>query len=95
MRIEYYQDMLDNGFYVAFSGVDDFYIEGKSWYKEQHFNHDGLIIGYNDENKTFSIVAHRWIFTAFETSQACFVEAMTVLCDKRLVWWSSRGKGRR
>lgn len=76
--------MLDDGFYVAFSGVDDYYIKGKSWYKEQHFNHDGLILGYDDEKETFSIAAYdqRWIFTLFETPQACFVEAMTTMCDK-------------
>lgn len=76
--------MLDDGFYVAFSGVDDYYIKGKSWYKEQHFNHDGLILGYDDEKETFSIAAYdqRWIFTVFETPQACFVEAMTTMCDK-------------
>lgn len=76
--------MLDDGFYVAFSGVDDFYIMGKSWYKTRHFNHDGLIIGYDDDNGTLSIAAYNqcWIFTVFETPQECFVEAMTELCDK-------------
>ena len=76
--------MIDDGFYVAFSGVDDYYIKGKSWYKEQHFNHDGLIIGYDDENETLSIAAYdqRWIFTVFETPQKCFVEAIAALCDK-------------
>ena len=43
--------MIDSGFYVAFSGVDDYYVKGKSWYKEKHFNHDGLIIGYNEKNE--------------------------------------------
>ena len=76
--------MIDDGFYVAFSGVDDYYVKGKSWYKEEHFNHDGLIVGYDDESGTLSIAAYdqRWIFTVFETPQECFVEAMTVLCDK-------------
>lgn len=76
--------MIDDGFYVAFSGVDDYYVKGKSWYKEEHFNHDGLIVGYDDENGTLSIAAYdqRWIFTVFETPQECFIEAMTVLCDK-------------
>lgn len=59
--------MIDDGFYVAFSGVDDYYVKGKSWYKEEHFNHDGLIIGYDDENGTLSIAAYdqRWIFTVY------------------------------
>lgn len=76
--------MLDDGFYVAFNGVDDYYIKGKSWYKEQHANHDGLIVGYDDENGTLSIAAYnqRWIFTVFETPEECFVEAMNALCDK-------------
>ena len=34
--------MIDDGFYVAFSGVDDYYVKGKSWYKEEHFNHDEI-----------------------------------------------------
>lgn len=76
--------MIDEGFYVAFSGVDDYYVKGKSWYKEQHFNHDGLITGYDDENGTLSIAAYdqRWVFTVFETPQESFIEAMTFFCDK-------------
>lgn len=76
--------MLDDGFYVAFGGVDDYYVKGKSWYRERHFNHDGLIIGYDDERETFTIAAYdqRWIFNVFETPQAGFAEAITVPCDK-------------
>ncbi len=76
--------MLDDGFYVAFNGVDDFYVKGKSWYREQHFDHDGLIVGYDDENETLSIAAYdqRWIFTVFDTPQDCFVEGLLALCEK-------------
>lgn len=76
--------MIDDGFYVEFCGVDDYYVKGKSWYKEQHFNHDGLIIGYDDENGTLFIAAYdkRWMFTVFETPQECFMEGMNVLCNK-------------
>ena len=82
--VELIKTMLDDGYYVAFSGVDDYYVKGKSWYQEQHFNHDGLIVGYDDENETFAIAAYdqRWIFTVFNTPQKCFVQGLNVLCDK-------------
>lgn len=66
--------MLDKGCYVAYSGVDDYYIKGKSWYKERHFKHDGLICGYNQEDKTFCIYAYdsNWVYKKFWTPQKGF-----------------------
>lgn len=46
------RELIDNGFYIVFENVDDYYVEGKTWYKERHFNHDGLICGYDQNNKT-------------------------------------------
>ena len=82
--LELIKTMLDDGYYVAFSGVDDYYVKGKSWYREQHFNHDGLIIGYDDDNGTLAIAAYdqRWIFTVFNTPQECFMEGLQALCEK-------------
>lgn len=66
--------MLDNGFYVAFGDIDDYYIKGKSWYHERHFPHDGLICGYDQENKTYCIYAYdsNWIYRKFWTPQKAF-----------------------
>lgn len=68
------RELLDNGFYVAFCGVDDYYIKGKSWYKERHFNHDGLICGYDQNDKTYCIYAYdsNWIYQKFWTPQKDF-----------------------
>ena len=68
------RQMLDKGFYVAFGGVDDFYVKGKSWYKERHFSHDGLICGYDQGNKTYCIYAYdsNWIHQKFWTPQKDF-----------------------
>ena len=68
------RQMLDEGYYVAFNGVDDYYVQGKSFYKERHFLHDGLICGYNQENKTFCIYAYdqNWILQKFWTPQVSF-----------------------
>lgn len=76
--------MLDEGYYIDFCGADDYYIKGKSWYKQRHFDHDGLIIGYDDEKKTLTLAAYdqRWLFNVFETPQVGFVKAMQVLCNK-------------
>ncbi len=68
------RELLNHGYYVAFEGVDDYYVQGKSWYKEQHFNHDGLICGYNQEDKTYCIYAYdsKWVYQKFWTPQKAF-----------------------
>lgn len=65
---------LDNGYYAAYRGVDDYYIKGKSWYHERHFKHDGLICGYDQGNGSYTIYAYdqSWVYRAFQTSQRAF-----------------------
>ena len=65
---------INNGYYVFFWGIDDYYIEGKTWYKQRHFNHDGLIYGYNQKEKTYSMYAYdqKWVYRTFEISQNSF-----------------------
>lgn len=74
-------NLIDEGYYVYFKGIDDYYIDGKSWYHEKHFNHDGCICGYNDENKTYCIYAYdkNWICQKFWTPQASFEKGRKVL----------------
>lgn len=66
--------LLDNGFYVYFYNIDDYYIQGKTMFNERHFLHDGLICGYDMKKKTYSIFAYdkNWIPRRFESSQKCF-----------------------
>ncbi len=68
------RNLIDSGYYVCFEGVDDYYVKGKSWYKERHFSHDGAICGYNREEKTYCIYAYdsNWIYRKFWTPQASF-----------------------
>ena len=68
------REMLDRGFYVDFSGVDDFYMKGKTWYKQRHFSHDGLICGYDQNDKTYCIYAYdsNWIYQKFWIPQKDF-----------------------
>ncbi len=68
------RNLIDNGYYVYFAGADDYYIEGKSWYKERHFIHDGEICGYDQEKKTYCIYAYdkNWIYQKFWSSQKSF-----------------------
>lgn len=69
--------MLDEGYYVAFNNVDDYYVEGKSWYRERHFNHDGMICGYDQNDKTYCVYSYdsKWIYRKFWTSQRSFNNA--------------------
>ena len=66
--------LLDAGYYVCFNGIDDYYLEGKSWYRQRHFNHDGCICGYDHENKTYCIYAYdqNWIYQKFWATQKSF-----------------------
>lgn len=68
------REMLDAGYYVVFDGIDDYYVEGKSWYKERHFNHDGLICGYDMDEKTYCLYSYdsKWLYRKFWTSQRSF-----------------------
>ena len=65
------RELLSDGYYVAFEGVDDFYVPGKSWYKERHACHDGLICGYDQNDKTYSLFSYdsNWIYRVFKTPQ--------------------------
>lgn len=68
------RNMIDEGYYVMFTGVDDYYVEGKSWYKKRHFIHDGTICGYNQIDKTYCIYAYdsNWVYRKFWTPQKGF-----------------------
>ncbi len=78
------KNLLDDGFYVLFSGVDDYYVKGKSWYRERHFSHDGMITGYDRDNKTYTLYAYdeNWIYRKFITPQACFLKGLNAVLHK-------------
>lgn len=72
------RNLLDDGYYICFTGVDDYYVKGKSWYHERHFKHDGCICGYNQENKTYCIYSYdkNWVYRKFWTTQKSFDTGM-------------------
>lgn len=77
--------LLNHDFYVYYRGVDDFYMEGKSYYKERHFNHDGLICGYDQENKTYCIYAYdkNWIYKKIWIPQSSFEKGRQAMFRKK------------
>ena len=68
------KNLVDAGYYVYFTDIDDYYVRGKSWYNKRHFTHDGCVCGYDDEAKTFCIYAYdeNWIYRKFWTPQKDF-----------------------
>ena len=78
------RELIDDGYYVYFQGVDDYYLENKSFYKKQHFEHDGMIVGYDQENKTYSVYAYdeRWVCRKFKISQKSFNQGWLALFKK-------------
>ena len=72
------KNLLNEGYYVHFYGADDYYLEGKSWYRQRHFVHDGLICGYDENDKTYEIFAYdaNWVYTRFRVKQSSVVKAI-------------------
>lgn len=78
------KNLLNEGYYVCFRCVDDYYVEGKSWYHERHFAHDGCICGYDQESKKYCLYAYdnSWIFRKFWTSQKSLDAGMKAMFKK-------------
>ena len=76
--LEIIKAMLDDGMYIYYNLVDDFYLPGKSWYGTRHMHHDGIICGYDDNDKTISIAAYdiSWIFRLIRIPQESFVRGL-------------------
>lgn len=73
---EFIKDSINQGYYVAFNNVDDFYVENKTWYGRRHFLHDGLIVGYDKEKYYIAAYDSVWVHRVFETSQKAFFEGV-------------------
>ncbi len=77
------KDILNNGFYINYCGIDDYYVKGKSGYQEYHCFHDGLIMGYDDDENTFTIAAYdqKHIFRPFKTPQNALSDGINSMFD--------------
>ena len=75
---EIIKKMLDEGFYIYFGGVDDYFLPGKSWYGIRHMNHDGILCGYDDNDGTYSVAAYDsdWVFRLIRIPQDCFRDGL-------------------
>lgn len=75
---EVIKNMLEDGRYVYFMKVDDYYIPHKSWYGIKHMLHDGIICGSNDIDDTYSVAAYdeNWVFRLFKIPRDNFEEAL-------------------
>lgn len=82
--IDIIKEMLDEGFYVYYVQVDDFYLPGKSWYGTRHINHDGIICGYDDNDKSISIAAYdiNWVFRVIRMPQESFMQGLEAAFEK-------------
>lgn len=78
------RDLIDNNFYVFFHGVDDYYINGKSWYHKRHFSHDGLICGYDQTTHEFCLHAYdsNWVYRKFWIPQSSFIKGLRSKIDQ-------------
>lgn len=80
------RNMLDAGYYVVFHGIDDYYVKGKTWYHKKHFEHDGLLCGYDREKDTYCMYAYdsNWIYQKFWTPRRAFDAGRCAMMKKGL-----------
>lgn len=80
------QDLITRGYYVYFFGIDDYYMKGKSWYQKRHYNHDGLIHGYSQNDSTFYIYAYdeQFVYRSFKTGQDDYRKAMISMFEQEM-----------
>ena len=85
--IDLIRSMIQEGFYVYFGGIDDFYVEGKQGYQTTHRAHDGMVSGINDENKTLTLIAYdiNQKFQPFTTSQHGFEKGLQEMLDHETI----------
>ena len=82
---ELIKQMLDDGFYIFFCGVDDFYLPGKSWYGIRHMSHDGVICGYDESDSTYSIAAYdmNWVFRLIRIPREAFMKGLYACLENK------------
>ncbi len=80
------RELLDDQYYVHFYGIDDFYIKGKTWYQKRHFIHDGLLYGYDQNDRTYSIYAYdqSWRYRTYKISQDDFEAGRKSARDRKV-----------
>ena len=63
------RSLLNDGYYVRFEGIDDYYVKGKTFYQKRHYSHDGMICGYDAFRRNYTIFAYdeKWIYRRFQT----------------------------
>lgn len=78
--------MIDRDYYVYYDGVDDKPIKGKTFYGMWHFRHDGIICGYDDAEKTYTVAAYdsRWVCRPFKIRQSHFERGRKFYADRDL-----------
>ena len=79
-----FRDALRQGYYLVFSVADDFCIKGTALYDQRHFDHDGLISGMDDEQKTVTLIAYdsHQIYRPFHTPLEGFRKGMAASCQR-------------
>lgn len=72
------QRMINDGLFVYFAGIDDYFVPGKSLYQQRHRSHDGLICGYDNSNSTYDMIAYNteWVFSEFKVKKDVFIQSM-------------------
>ena len=83
---EIIKQMIDEGYYVYYQGVDDFYLPGKSWYGTRHMSHDGIICGYDEADNTYSVAAYNinWVFDLIRIPQECFMQGIDSMLEQEI-----------
>ena len=80
------RNALNAGYYIVFEYIDDYFIKGKSWYHKWHVSHNGMIFGYDQEDRTYDLLSYdeRWIFRPYKTPQRGVEKGILSAADTEL-----------
>lgn len=79
---EYFVQKLSQGNYI-FTSADEFYIPRRVSYKNQHFPHEIMIVGFDLEKQVYYVIGYdeKWDYTVTEVDISKFEEAFWVIGD--------------
>lgn len=83
---------IEQEYYLYFQ-VDEYYIHNRKAYKNQHYIHDLLIYGYDEEEEIYNVVGYNQDFI-YRESTVTFKEFQEAFCnnniDKEENYWADR-----
>ena len=86
--IKLFKMLIDNDYYI-FINCNNYYVPNTSWYHKQHFPHDFLLYGYDDDRSSFNFFAYgntiklsRWEISYEDLMKAYYSNDIDIIYER-------------